>query len=84
MADTSATSDEIIGVDDTNHDLLHTLSVRLDARWHERTYRAETECEGCQRVFEHLQGLDRDAIRLLTTELAAHVRANKFPIDLSD
>lgn len=25
-------------VDDTNHDLVHALSVRLDARWHDSSY----------------------------------------------
>ncbi|MCK9521063.1 MAG: hypothetical protein M0R74_18870 [Dehalococcoidia bacterium] len=71
-------------VDNTNHDLLHTLSVRLDARWHDRTYEAETHCDGCKKLFERLRELDREAINLLSAELVAHVRSNRFPLDLTD
>jgi hypothetical protein len=71
-------------MDDTNHDLIHTLSVRLDAQWHDERYRRETECTGCKRVFDRLRDLDREAVRLLTAEVAEHVRSNKFPLDLSD
>lgn len=71
-------------IDDTNHDLVHTLSVRMDAGWHDLSYRNEARCEGCQRLFDRLQEMDREAVRLLTQELAAHVRTNKFPLDLTD
>jgi hypothetical protein len=71
-------------LDDTNHDLVHTLSVRLDASWHDRSYATETACDGCKRVFERLRDVDEEAVRLLSDELVAHVRANKFPLDLSD
>lgn len=76
-------SDQDLPVDNTNHDLVHTLSVRLDAQWHDRTYEAETHCEGCRRVFDRLRAMDREAVQLLTRELAAHVRTNRFPLDLS-
>ncbi|MEP7216915.1 MAG: hypothetical protein ABI782_11740 [Anaerolineaceae bacterium] len=71
-------------VDDTNHNLVHALSVRLDARWHDSSYGSETKCVGCQRVFERLREIDREAAQLLNTELAAHVRSNRFPLDISD
>ena len=84
MAQTSAVDIEEAVVDDTNHDLIHTLSVRLDARWHDRAYAAETRCAGCQRVFDRIRELDREAALLLSRELGAHVRSNRFPLDLSD
>ncbi len=71
-------------VDDTNHDLIHTLSVRLDAQWHGRLYEAETRCEACRSVFEHLRAMDREAIQLLTREVANHSRTSRFPLDLTD
>jgi hypothetical protein len=71
-------------MDDTNHDLIHTLSVRLDSQWHDEGYRRETECGGCRRVFDRLRDLDRDAVRLLTAELTEHIHSNKFPLDLTD
>jgi tRNA U54 and U55 pseudouridine synthase Pus10 len=71
-------------LDNTNHDLVHTLSVRLDANWHDTSYRDETSCERCRDVFARLRELDEEAIQLLSNELASHVRANKFPVDLSD
>lgn len=71
-------------VDDTNHDLVHALSVRLDSRWHDRSYAAETKCLGCQKAFERLRTLDAEAIRLLTGELKRHITDNKFPLDLTD
>jgi hypothetical protein len=71
-------------VDDTNHDLVHSLSVRMDAAWHDRSYRDESACEGCQRMFDRLAELDREATQLLSDELAQHVRENKFPVDLTD
>ena len=42
-------------VDDTNHDLVHALSVRLDARWQEGSYGLETHCAGCRQVFDRLR-----------------------------
>jgi|GEM_PF-5186685 len=71
-------------VDDTNHDLIHSLSVRLDARWHDSTYGAETRCPGCQAAFARLRELDSEAIQLLTNELTRHVKVGRFPIDLVD
>lgn len=71
-------------VDDTNHNLVHTLSVRLDARWHDSGYSMETECPGCQSLFSRLRELDGEAIRLLTAELARHVSSGRFPVDLAD
>lgn len=71
-------------LDDTNHDLVHALSVRLDSRWHDLSYGKETKCTACRRAFERLQDLDDQAVQLLTRELAAHVKANKFPVDLTD
>ena len=41
-------------MDNTNHDLVHTLSVRLDAGWHDSSYRKEVACESCQLVFDRL------------------------------
>ncbi|MBI2765888.1 MAG: hypothetical protein HYX53_08255 [Chloroflexi bacterium] len=73
-----------MAMDNTNHNLLHTLSVRLDTRWHHGTYDAEAACPGCHSVFAKLRELDDEAIQLLTNELASHVRANKFPVDLTD
>lgn len=71
-------------VDNTNHDLIHTLSVRLDAGWHHQVYTAETKCQGCHEVFERLRELDRDAVKMLSGELKRHIESNRFPIDLSD
>lgn len=71
-------------IDNTNHNLVHTLSVRLDARWHDQSYGEETKCDSCRRAFARLRELDDQAIQLLTSELAAHVKANKFPLDLTD
>ncbi|MBI5949689.1 MAG: hypothetical protein HY875_16240 [Chloroflexi bacterium] len=71
-------------VDNTNHDLIHTLSVRLDAQWHNRSYAGEVACQGCRHVFERLREMDREAAMLLTKELELHVQANKFPQDLTD
>lgn len=79
-----AAADQGAAVDNTNHDLLHTLSVRLDAQWHDKSYEAETKCEKCRDIFERLREMDREAVRLLTAELGAHVRSNKFPLDLAD
>lgn len=70
--------------DDTNHNLVHTLSVRLDARWHDTGYGYETECPGCQALFGRLRELDNEAIRLLGAELARHVTSGRFPVDLAD
>lgn len=71
-------------LDNTNHNLVHTLSVRLDAGWHDGSYGKETTCDGCSHVFERLRTLDDEAVRLLSDELARHVRENKFPLDLTD
>ena len=71
-------------VDDTNHNLVHTLSVRLDARWHDAGYAFETDCAGCESLFDRLRELDSEAIRLLTAELSRHVTSGRFPIDLAD
>lgn len=71
-------------VDDTNHDLIHALSVRLDARWHDSSYRSETQCPQCQAVFEQLRRLDGEAVKLLTNELTRHIQVGRFPIDLVD
>ena len=71
-------------MDDTNHDVIHALSVKLDSTWHDRSYHDETNCDGCRRVFERVRELDEKAVKLLSDELAVHVRANKFPIDLTD
>ncbi len=76
--------DQDAPVDNTNHDLVHSLSVRLDAQWHDRTYEAETRCEGCRAVFERLRAMDREAIQILSREFATHVRSNRFPLDLLD
>jgi len=71
-------------VDNTNHDLIHTLSVRLDSQWHDRAYEAETRCEGCRSAFERLRAMDREAIQILTREISNHFRTNRFPLDLTD
>ena len=71
-------------LDDTNHDLIHALSVRLDAQWHDKTYRSETVCPGCMAAFERIQDMDREAARLLSIELRAHIEDNKFPVDMVD
>jgi hypothetical protein len=71
-------------MDNTNHNLVHTLSVRLDSRWHDEPYGQDTQCEGCQRVFTRLRELDDEAIALLNEELASHICKHKFPFDLSD
>ena len=71
-------------MDNTNHDLVHMLSVRLDADWHDSSYSDETACDGCHRVFDRLHELDDEAVRLLSDELVAHVKANKFALDLTD
>ncbi len=68
-----------MAIDNTNHDLVHTLSVRLDARWHDTSYEEEVNCQGCRQMFEQLRKLDDEAIRLLSDELVAHVRSGKFP-----
>lgn len=79
-----ATQDQTSIVDNVNHDLLHSISVRLDTQWHDQGYEAETSCPDCRKIFDRLAEMDREAARLLTGELAAHVRASKFPVDLSD
>lgn len=71
-------------IDNTNHDLVHTLSVRVDAQWHDRSYEAETRCDGCRRIFDRLREMDREAVRLLSRELSQHIRMNKFPLDIAD
>ena len=83
-AEDSTGRDQETIVDDTNHDLIHALSVRLDSRWHDQWYAADTKCQGCLAVFERLRALDAEATRLLTTELKRHMTANKFPLDLTD
>ena len=70
--------------DNANHNLVHSLSVRLDAAWHDRSYGQEAACEGCQRIFARLHELDEEAEQLLSGELLTHVQANKFPVDLTD
>ena len=65
-------------IDNTNHDLIHTLSVRLDARWHDRSYQDEVTCPTCRHLFQRLREIDEEAIQLLTDEIAEHVRAGKF------
>jgi hypothetical protein len=71
-------------MDDTNHDLIHALSVRLDSQWHDLSYGAETRCDGCRKAFERIRSLDAEAVALLSRELANHIRQNKFPLDLTD
>ena len=66
-------------MDNTNHDLIHTLSVRLDASWHDRTYEEEITCVNCRHIFERLKQLDDEAISLLAGELAEHVHSGRFP-----
>lgn len=72
------------GMDDTNYDLVHALGVRAASAWHEQRYEGESACSNCVDIFERLRELDQEATGLLTTELARHVRENKFPIDLTD
>ncbi|MBA4181031.1 MAG: hypothetical protein C0506_10625 [Anaerolinea sp.] len=79
-----STRDQDAIVDDTNHDLIHALSVRLDSRWHDGSYAAETKCQGCKKVFDRLRAMDAEAARLLTGELKNHITDNKFPLDLTD
>lgn len=83
-AETSTIPEQDAIVDDTNHDLVHALSVRLDSRWHDWSYGVETKCERCQKTFERLRALDAEAARLLTAELKRHITNNKFPLDLTD
>lgn len=71
-------------IDDGNHNLIHTLSVRLDARWHDRDYSSEAECPGCQSLFQRLNEMDTEAVRLLTAEVARHVKTGNFPLELAD
>ena len=66
-------------MDNTNHDLVHTLSIRLDSRWHDNSYEDEVTCVNCRRVFDRLKELDDEAISLLAGELAEHVHNGKFP-----
>jgi hypothetical protein len=79
-----ARSDQDTVLDNTNHDLIHALSVRLDAQWHDKSYRSETLCPSCMATFERVQEMDREAVRLLSIELREHVQDNKFPADLVD
>ena len=79
-----ATRDQMTIVDNVNHDLLHTISVRMDTQWHDESYEADTTCPDCKKIYERLAEMDREATRLLTGELAAHIRASKFPVDISD
>lgn len=71
-------------MDDTNHDLIHALSVRLDSQWHDRSYGAETKCDTCKQAFERIRKMDEEAVAILSRELANHIRLNKFPLDLTD
>lgn len=80
----SAAGRDVRMMDDTNHDVVHALSVKLDSSWHDRSYQQETRCDACRGVFERVRELDEEAVKLLSDELAAHVRANKFPMDLTD
>lgn len=84
MQETAARSGPDLPVDDTNHDLIHSLSVRLDAQWHDRSYEAESHCDGCRSLFDRLRQLDKEAVRLLSNELTVHIRTSKFPLDLVD
>jgi hypothetical protein len=77
-------TERVTSIDNTNHDLIHSLSVRMDAAWHDQSYQSESACESCRRIFDRLREVDRDAIRLLSQELSEHVKENKFPIDLVD
>lgn len=79
-----AALDQDLPLDNTNHDLVHSLSVRLDAQWHDRSYEAETRCPGCHAVFERLRAMDREAVQLLSRELQAHIASHRFPLDVSD
>jgi hypothetical protein len=72
------------GLDNTNYDLVHALTVRAAAAWHERSYERETICEDCVAIFDRLRGMDQEAAAMLSAELAKHVRQNKFPIDITD
>ncbi len=72
------------GMDNTNYDLVHSLGVRSASAWHEQQYERDTICDRCAEIFERLREMDQEATGLLTEELAKHVRANKFPVDLTD
>ena len=72
------------GMDNTNYDLVHALGVRAAAAWHEQGYERDTACNSCVTLFERLRETDQEATGLLTAELEKHVRANKFPVDLTD
>lgn len=72
------------GLDNANYDLVHALSVRAAAAWHEQHYERDTACDSCVDLFERLRNMDQEATALLSTELMAHIQANKFPIDLTD
>jgi tRNA U54 and U55 pseudouridine synthase Pus10 len=70
-------------IDNVNHNLVHTLSVRLDASWHDQSYEHEASCTGCQHVFDRLRVMDEEAVNLLSNELASHVKDSKFPVNLA-
>ena len=59
-------------------------ALQPDAQWHDRSYEAESSCDGCRKIFEGLRQMDREAIQALGRELAVRVRLNKLPLDLRD
>ena len=66
-------------MDNTNFDLIKTLSVRANADWHDQSYRSDVQCDGCRRLFDRLHAMDQEAVQLLSEELAQHINQGVFP-----
>lgn len=65
-----------------NHNLIHELSVKLDALWRYDQYIQDAKTNGCpDRCCELFQKIKEDVqkhIEMLKEEIARHVKENNF------
>lgn len=62
-----------------NHDIIQTLSVKLDSLWRYDEYLKNAKgCEVCENMWKELKEADLKAAKKLRDEIARHIDQNKF------
>jgi uncharacterized protein (DUF427 family) len=63
-----------------NHDLIHSLSEKLDAVWrYQKEYLKNAEaCKDCVALWKKLMADDEKHIEMLKEEISRHIKENRF------
>jgi GR25 family glycosyltransferase involved in LPS biosynthesis len=63
-----------------NHDLVHSLSEKLDAVWrYQREYLKNAKgCSSCIKIWKKLMTDDEKHVKILKEEISRHIKRNRF------